>query len=90
MTLSEFGRSLEENELGGTDHGEAGPMLLAGGKVAPGIHGAWPYSQQAHRGGQDEWIDFRHVYASVLADWLDGESRAVLGGDFRGLRLIAG
>ncbi|MBI1271705.1 DUF1501 domain-containing protein [bacterium] len=40
---SEFGRSLRENEDGGTDHGLAGLAMLIGGKVRGGIYGEYRF-----------------------------------------------
>jgi uncharacterized protein (DUF1501 family) len=43
VAMTEFGRSLRENNLGGTDHGTGGAMLIFGGAVRGGmVHGRWP------------------------------------------------
>lgn len=43
LAMTEFGRTVRENGSGGTDHGTAGVMLLAGGAVrGPAVHGTWP------------------------------------------------
>jgi len=43
LAVTEFGRTARENGTGGTDHGTAGLMLLAGGAVRGGrVHGVWP------------------------------------------------
>src|SRR4029077_7768523 len=42
MTFSEFGRRVQENANGGTDHGAAAPMFLLGGGVKPGFFGKNP------------------------------------------------
>ncbi|PYI87861.1 MAG: hypothetical protein DME26_04820 [Verrucomicrobia bacterium] len=42
MTFSEFGRRLAENANGGTDHGAASVMFVAGGKVKAGLLGKSP------------------------------------------------
>jgi hypothetical protein len=39
LVFSEFGRRVAENGSKGTDHGTAGPVLLAGPCVRPGLHG---------------------------------------------------
>ena len=41
VTMSEFGRRLEENASGGTDHGHGGVVLVMGGGVKGGVHGNW-------------------------------------------------
>lgn len=43
LAMTEFGRTARENGSGGTDHGTAGAMLMAGGAVRGGrIYGQWP------------------------------------------------
>jgi uncharacterized protein (DUF1501 family) len=43
VTISEFGRRLEENGDGGLDHGYGNAMLLLGAGVSGGsVHGRWP------------------------------------------------
>ena len=43
VTMSEFGRTVEENGTGGTDHGHGSFMMVLGGPVAGGkIYGTWP------------------------------------------------
>jgi uncharacterized protein (DUF1501 family) len=82
MTFSEFGRTVAENGRRGTDHGAAGPMFLAGGKVLAGIHGPHPSLTDLDGGALKPSTDFRAVYAAVLEDWLGLPSAAILGGRF--------
>ncbi len=43
VTMSEFGRTAEENGDGGTDHGHGSMMMVLGGPVQGGkIYGKWP------------------------------------------------
>ena len=42
MTFSEFGRRVEENANGGTDHGAAAPIFIVGDKVKAGLLGSQP------------------------------------------------
>jgi len=43
VTMSEFGRTAEENGTGGTDHGHGSLMMVLGGPVQGGkIYGEWP------------------------------------------------
>lgn len=43
VALTEFGRTARENGTGGTDHGTAGVMVMAGGAIRGGrIYGQWP------------------------------------------------
>jgi uncharacterized protein (DUF1501 family) len=43
LVISEFGRTVEENGNGGTDHGHGNVMWLMGGPVSGGkVYGKWP------------------------------------------------
>jgi uncharacterized protein (DUF1501 family) len=43
VTMSEFGRTAQQNGTGGTDHGHANVMLVLGGAVRGGkVYGRWP------------------------------------------------
>lgn len=48
LAMTEFGRTARENGTGGTDHGTAGVMVMAGGATRGGkIHGKWPGLDEA-------------------------------------------
>ena len=69
VTLSEFGRRVEENSVGGTDHGHGNVMYVAGGSVAGGrVHGRWPGLAPSALLDGDLAIttDYRDVVAEVL------------------------
>ena len=70
MSFSEFGRRVQENASGGTDHGAAAPLFVVGGKVKSGIYGAAPSLTKLHDGDIIHSVDFRSVYATVLSKWL--------------------
>ena len=89
MTFSEFGRRVAENASGGTDHGTAAPMFLAGGGVKGGLFGQTPRLLDLDDGDLKMSIDFRRVYATVLKDWLVVDAAAVLAGDFDSLPLFS-
>jgi len=89
MTFSEFGRRVAENGSGGTDHGAAAPLFLAGGAVKPGLHGTQPSLTDLHRGDLVHAVDFRSVYASVIEDWLGADPKVVLGRGFPKMSLFA-
>jgi uncharacterized protein (DUF1501 family) len=42
VTLSEFGRTTKPNDNAGTDHAEAGVMMVAGGAINGGVFGCHP------------------------------------------------
>ncbi|MBI3565599.1 MAG: DUF1501 domain-containing protein, partial [Elusimicrobia bacterium] len=71
LTLTEFGRTVEENGNGGTDHGHASVMMVLGGKVKGGrVHGRWPgLAPEARFEGRDLEVttDFRRVAGELVA-----------------------
>jgi uncharacterized protein (DUF1501 family) len=88
LCFSEFGRRVLENGSGGTDHGAAGPVLLAGPAVKPGLLGAYPSLTDLDNGDLKPLVDFRRVYATILDRWLGLSSREALGGTFEPLSIF--
>jgi uncharacterized protein (DUF1501 family) len=82
MSFSEFGRRVQENASGGTDHGAAAPLFVVGGKVKPGIYGAAPSLTKLHDGDIIHSVDFRSVYATVLSKWLKAPVEPILKRNF--------
>ncbi|MDQ3021303.1 MAG: DUF1501 domain-containing protein [Bacteroidota bacterium] len=66
MTVSEFGRRVQENGSGGTDHGTAAPMFIFGDLVNNGVYGNNPDLVNLSSGNLIFQYDFRQIYASVL------------------------
>jgi uncharacterized protein (DUF1501 family) len=87
LAFSEFGRTIKENGSGGTDHGTAGAVFLAGPGVKGGVAGTLPSLTDLAGGEPKMTTDFRRVYATVLEDWLGLASREVLAGAFERLPL---
>jgi uncharacterized protein (DUF1501 family) len=88
LVYSEFGRRVEENASGGTDHGTAGPVFLLGGRVRGGLHGDLPSLARLDSGDLRFTVDFRAVYAAILERMLEVDPRPVLGGAFAPLKVI--
>ncbi|MDA0812467.1 MAG: DUF1501 domain-containing protein, partial [Verrucomicrobia bacterium] len=88
MTFSEFGRRVEENASGGTDHGAAAPLFVVGGGVKGGIYGKHPSLTDLDRGDLKFNVDFRSVYATVLDQCLKTPSTAILGREFEKLAFM--
>jgi uncharacterized protein (DUF1501 family) len=88
LTFSEFGRRVQENANGGTDHGAAAPMFVLGGRVKPGLFGKYPSLTNLDNGDLRFHTDFRSVYGSVLDKWLGAPSATVLGREFPALSLV--
>ena len=91
MTFSEFGRRVAENASGGSDHGAAAPLFVAGARVKAGLHGAAPSLAPGSllNGDVRFQTDFRSVYAGVLEGWLRTPSAPVLGRQFSPVNLFA-
>ena len=88
MTFSEFGRRVQENANGGTDHGAAAPMFVFGGAVKSGLFGKYPSLTDLDRGDLKFNTDFRSVYGTVLDRWLKAPSETVLGRKFPTLSIV--
>ena len=88
MTFSEFGRRVAENASRGTDHGEAGPMLLIGGGVKGGIYGNHPSLGQLDNGDLVYTTDFRSVYKTVVERWLGRSAEGIIAGSFATIPLL--
>jgi len=70
VTMTEFGRSIKQNGSGGTDHGHASALFMAGGPVKGGkVYGKWPgLAPDKLFEGRDLALttDFRDVFAEIL------------------------
>jgi uncharacterized protein (DUF1501 family) len=89
LTYSEFGRRPRENGSGGTDHGTSSVHFAFGQKVRGGQYGERPALQRLDAQGNLGFaIDFRSVYAAVLEQWWQLDSRAVLGERFAPLQFL--
>ncbi|MCW3013971.1 MAG: hypothetical protein JWO02_1063 [Solirubrobacterales bacterium] len=83
LVFSEFGRRVQENASGGTDHGAGGLMMLAGSRVRGGWAGEFPGCKPADldpTGNLKVTTDFRSVYQSILTEWLGGDTSGLLPG----------
>ncbi len=87
LVYSEFGRRVAPNASGGTDHGQAGTVLLAG-TVRPGHHGEPPPLQHLTDGDLATTVDLRAVYGGVLEGVLGLDAADVLEGAVRPLDLV--
>lgn len=89
MTFSEFGRRVQQNASGGTDHGTANNLFLMGGNIRQkGFFNEGPDLSRLDSGDLQYRIDFREIYATILKDWLNVDAVKVLNGSFAGLPLL--
>jgi uncharacterized protein (DUF1501 family) len=70
VTISEFGRRVEENQSGGVDHGWGNVMMVLGGHVVPSVHGTWPGLDKSllTNGDLTATTDYRAVLADILVN----------------------
>jgi uncharacterized protein (DUF1501 family) len=72
VTMTEFGRAIRQNGSGGTDHGHASCLFVAGGPVKGGkVYGQWPgLAPEKLNEGRDLALttDFRTVFSEILTD----------------------
>jgi uncharacterized protein (DUF1501 family) len=89
MTFSEFGRRVAQNASGGTDHGTAAPLFVAGPAVKGGrFYGDQPSLTDLDQGDLRFTTDFRSVYATALAKVLGVDPSVALGRSFPLLDLV--
>jgi uncharacterized protein (DUF1501 family) len=88
VTMSEFGRTVEENGNGGTDHGHGSVMMVLGGPVQGGkVYGKWPGLEKEQLfEGRDLAVttDFRSVLSELILGHLGQKD---LGSVFPGYQL---
>ncbi|MCP4228145.1 MAG: DUF4214 domain-containing protein [Actinomycetia bacterium] len=90
LAMSEFGRRVKANNSSGTDHGAANTMLAIGSQIRGGFYGELPsLSALDRRGNLVPTVDLRSVYATILDDWLGGDSNQILGGTHENLDFAA-
>jgi uncharacterized protein (DUF1501 family) len=70
LTMSEFGRAVNENGNRGTDHGHGNAMMAIGGGIRGGkVYGKWPGLAADRRyDGRDLAVttDFRDVFSEIV------------------------
>jgi uncharacterized protein (DUF1501 family) len=69
VVMTEFGRRVEQNANGGTDHGHGAAVLLLGGGLAGRtVHGVWNglAPDGLDQGDVPGWNDYRDVLADVV------------------------
>ena len=80
VAYSEFGRRVAENASGGTDHGTAAPVFVAGPGVRGGLYGEYPSLTDLDQGDLRWSTDFRSVYATLADKVLGADPKTVLNG----------
>lgn len=89
FTFSEFGRRVQQNASGGTDHGTANNMFLVGGGLKQkGLINELPDLADLDEGDLKYKVDFKNVYATVLKKWLNADDREILGKSYEYLNFV--
>ncbi len=83
LTMSEFGRTAQENGSAGTDHGNASSWFLVGGNnsLNGGIYGDWPglESSQLYNGRYlNMSVDYRNVIGEILSKFIGNPDLSVV------------
>ena len=88
VVYTEFGRRVTGNASGGSDHGWANVVFVAGAPVKGGWYGEPPSLTTLSDGNLIFTTDFRSVYATVLDRVLGVDPKLFLGGRFPVLNFI--
>ncbi len=89
FTFSEFGRRVEQNASGGTDHGTANNMfLVSGGLKKKGVLNPMPDLANLNEGDLKYNVDFKNVYATILNKWLQADDQGILGRKYEYLGFV--
>jgi uncharacterized protein (DUF1501 family) len=88
VVYSEFGRRVAANASGGTDHGSAAPVFVAGPRVKGGFYGEEPSLTRLDDGNLRFSTDYRSVYATVLESVVGVDPKVALGRAFPTLAFV--
>ncbi len=88
LVYSEFGRRANVNGGGGTDHGTASVSFVVGDNVKGGIYGEYPPLSSLIDDNLKVTTDFRSIYAPLIDNVLQGDSKSALFGTFPALSFV--
>lgn len=89
LTFSEFGRRVEENASGGTDHGTANNVfIISGGLKKPGLYNQAPDLSDLDNGDLKYKVDFRSIYKNILDSLLNSKSDKILAPSIKSLNIL--
>jgi uncharacterized protein (DUF1501 family) len=81
LTMTEFGRTSQENGSRGTDHGHASSWFALGGGLTGGVYGNWPGLEETQRERGRylaQSIDFRDIFNEIMVNHLGNGSNSVI------------
>ena len=90
LLFTEFGRRVHDNGSG-TDHGAGGAAFVIGDAIKGGLYGEYPSLAEEKLMDGDLHFnnDFRGLYATLLEDWLDLDSKPIVNGSFEKFDFIS-
>ena len=91
LVFTEFGRRVADNGSG-TDHGAGGGAFLIGNNVKGGLYAEYPSLDPSDLiEGEDmqHTYDYRGMYASILEQWMDVDSKPIVGGTYEQIPVFA-
>ena len=90
LTFSEFGRRVQQNFAGGTDHGAANNVFILGENLkTKGFYNEAPNLSKLDKNGDlIHTVDFRSIYATILDEWLQVDATSILNKSFDKLQFI--
>jgi uncharacterized protein (DUF1501 family) len=79
MIFSEFGRRVEQNASGGTDHGTANNVfVIAPSLKKQGLYNNMPDLSNLDNGDLKYTVDFRSIYNTLLNNWLQVDNGLIV------------
>lgn len=89
FSFSEFGRRVQENASGGTDHGTAGNVFLFGKNLnKKGIVNPGPNLENLDEGDLKYTVDFRSIYKDILQNWFGADANKVISANVNPFKVI--
>jgi uncharacterized protein (DUF1501 family) len=70
LVMSEFGRTMKENDSRGTDHGKGNTWFVLGNKVKGGVYGDWP-GLQSQQLLNERYLDYSIDLVDIVAELVE-------------------
>ena len=87
MTISDFGRTPNDNTANGTDHGQASVALVLGDMVTGGVYGDYPSLTQLDSGQLSVTVPYQNVVSDIVTA-IGGNAQQILGVSYPKLGFI--
>jgi uncharacterized protein (DUF1501 family) len=87
MTISDFGRTAQDNTGFGTDHGTAGVSFILGDKILGGVYGDYPSLTSLDQYQMAITVPFQNVISDII-NGIGGNANQILGTNYARLGFI--